>query len=98
MTVYCFDIDGTICSIEKPENYGSAKPNCDIIKKINELYNQKNKIYLFTGRHMQREEVTTKWLKEHEVKYHQIFFNKPVADIYIDDLAVTPEDFLKSDE
>jgi len=95
MKTYCFDIDGTICSQEKPENYSKAVPNKDMIKKINELYDQKNKIYLHTGRHMQNEEITKKWLKKYKVKYHHIFFNKPVGDLYIDDRGITPEDFLK---
>jgi hypothetical protein len=47
---------------------------------------------------MQREEVTTTWLKHHGVQYHQIFFGKPVADIYIDDRAMTPEQFLLSED
>jgi len=98
MTVYCFDIDGTICSQEKPENYSKAKPNWDIIKKINELYDRNHRIYLFTGRHMQKEEVTKKWLTKHRVKYHHLFFGKPVADVYIDDKSITPENFLKKQE
>jgi len=95
---YCFDIDGTICSQEEPENYGKATPNIKIINKINELYDKKNRIYLFTGRHMQREEITTQWLEKNGVKYHHIFFGKPVADVYIDDRAMTPEQFLALDE
>ena len=95
MTVYCFDIDGTICSQEKPENYDKAKPNKEIIRRINELYDQNHRIYLFTGRHMQKEEITKKWLNRYGVKYHHLFFGKPVADVYIDDKSIPPEEFLK---
>ena len=28
------------------------------------------------------------------IKYHHIFYGKPVGDIYIDDLSVTPEEIL----
>ncbi len=95
MKVYCFDIDGTICSQEKPENYAKASPNKAIIKKINELYDTNNKIYLYTGRHMQKEAITKEWLEKYGVKYHHIFFNKPVADVYIDDKGISPDEFLK---
>jgi CMP-N,N'-diacetyllegionaminic acid synthase len=95
MVIYCFDIDGTICSIEKPENYSNAAPNDAIIKKINQLFNDGNTVYLFTGRHMNKERVTKEWMERHNVKYHHVFFGKPVADIYIDDLAVKPEEFLQ---
>ena len=95
MKTYCFDLDGTICSLEKTESYAKALPNIAIIKKIKELYDKNNKIYIYTGRHMQKEEITKKWLEKYGVKYHHIFFNKPVAEIYVDDRAVTPDEFLK---
>ena len=94
MVVYCFDIDGTICSIEKSENYSKAIPHKEIIQKINELYDQGHTIYFYTGRHMQKERLTKEWMSKYKIKYHHIFFGKPVAEIYIDDLAITPEEFL----
>ena len=92
---YCFDIDGTICSKEKPENYSKATPNQSMIQKINELYDKGNIIYLFTSRHMDKERTTKKWMKRYNVRYHHIFFGKPVAEIYVDDLSVKPEEFLE---
>ena len=32
--------------------------------------------------------VTNQWLEEHQVKYHHLYLGKPVADVYIDDLAI----------
>jgi uncharacterized HAD superfamily protein len=95
MGVYCFDIDGTICSKEKPENYSNAIPHKDMIQKINELYDKGHIIYFFTARHMERERLTKEWLHRYHVKYHHIFFGKPVAEIYVDDLAIKPEEFLQ---
>ena len=92
---YCFDIDGTICSKEKPENYSKAIPNKLMIQKINELFDEGHIIYLYTSRHMDKERTTKEWMKKFNVKYHHIFFGKPVAQIYIDDLAVKPEEFLE---
>ena len=95
MERYCFDIDGTICSQEEPDNYSKATPNKLIIKKINELYDKGNIIYLFTSRHMDKERITKEWMGKYNVKYHHIFFGKPVAKIYVDDRSITPNEFLK---
>ena len=90
-----FDIDGTICSIESPENYCNAKPFDDMIKQINKLYDEGNIIYFFTARHMLHERTTKEWFKKHGVKYHNIFFGKPLGDYYVDDKGMTPTEFLK---
>lgn len=85
MTVYCIDIDGILCHITAPHNYSKATPIWKNIAKVNKLYDEGNIIYFYTGRHMLREPVTKAWLAKYGVKYHHIFFGKPVADIYIDD-------------
>ena len=95
MSVYCFDIDGTICSKEAPENYSKATPHKLMIQKINKLYDEGHTIYLFTSRHMQKEPLTKEWMQRYKVKYHHIFFGKPVAELYVDDLAMKPEEFLE---
>jgi uncharacterized HAD superfamily protein len=95
MKRYCFDIDGTICSIEKPENYDKAEPNMKMIETINKLYDEGNLIYMYTARHMDKERTTKEWMQRYGVKYHHIFFGKPVAEIYIDDLTIRPDEFLK---
>jgi len=33
-------------------------------------------------------EMTTAWLKDHGVKYHQLMMGKPVGDVWIDDRAM----------
>ncbi len=98
MSVYCFDIDGTICSKESPENYGKAKPFKQIINRINKLYVEGHTIYFFTSRHMLKEPVTKEWFARHDVRYHQIFFGKPLAQVYVDDLALNPDEFLKNEK
>jgi len=45
---------------------------------------------------MKMHSVTEGWLKKHNVKYHHIFYGKPVGDVYVDDLAVSPEVFVKT--
>jgi carbamoyl-phosphate synthase large subunit len=86
---YCIDIDGTLCT-EMCE-YKDAKPIVKVIKKINELYYNNNKIILFTARGYTSKkdwrELTEKQLKEWNVKYNELIFGKPFADYYIDNKA-----------
>lgn len=88
MKTYCFDIDGTICTQNSTE-YDSASPFLDRIDKINNLYDEGNKIIFYTARGfvtgIDWEIVTKKQLKKWNVKYHELYFGKPAADVYIDD-------------
>lgn len=93
MKIYVFDIDGTICSQEKPEDYSEAKPIWSRIHQINKLYKKGNVIYFETSRHMIHESITKKWLKKYGVKYHHVFFGKPVADVYVDEKGVSAKEF-----
>ena len=98
MTVYCFDIDGTICT-NTDGDYEKAIPFGEVIEKINRLYDSGNKIIFFTGRGsttgIDWYDLTRKQLKDWKVKYHQLIMGKPYADLYIDDKAIGPEEFCK---
>ncbi|MBN18041.1 MAG: hypothetical protein CL758_00955 [Chloroflexi bacterium] len=96
--IYCFDIDGTICT-NTDGDYLNAIPYPNIIKKVNELYNEGNEIILNTARG-----ATTgiDWTKETQiqmkrwgVKYHKLLLGKPGADIYIDDKAINIKDWVQ---
>ena len=49
MKIYCFDIDGTICTISV-EDYSMAEPYPERINQINALYDEGNKIIFNTAR------------------------------------------------
>ena len=87
----CFDIDGTICSIDL-DDYSNAQPFEETIKKINVLYDLGHKIIFNTARGFLSgkdwEKTTKDQLKVWGVKYHELYFNKPAADYYIDDKAL----------
>lgn len=95
MTRFCFDIDGTICT--QTRMYNEAKPFKDIIEKINNLYDDGNYIIIFTARgsttKVDWREFTKKQLEEWGVKYHELLFDKPAADIFIDDKAINIKDW-----
>ncbi len=94
---FCFDIDGVIATLVKDNNYADAGPRESTIDKINKLFDQGNKIVLFTARGYETginwEEITKTQMMEWGVKYHEIYFGKPSADYYIDDKAINILDF-----
>lgn len=98
--IYCFDIDGTICTPTAKGQYEKAKPYPDIVKRINALYDSGNIIKFMTGRGcvsgVDYTELTEKQLKEWGLKYHELIMNKkPHADLFIDDRGINVEDWMK---
>ena len=96
MKIYCFDLDGTLCTNTEGK-YLEAEPLSERIKKVNSLFNQGNQIVIFTARGtvtgIDWREVTLKQLYLWEVKYHELKLGKPFAHFYIDDRAINDEDF-----
>lgn len=97
--VYCFDIDGVICST-KGNDYKNSKPIYKSIKKINELYFSGNSILIFTSRFMGRSndnsilakkrgyQFTFKQLKKWKLNFHKLIFGKPSFNVVIDDKSL----------
>lgn len=95
---YCFDIDGTICSMEVDHDYRNASPFMDVIDEINRLYDMGDEIILSTARGnssgIDWKSFTTKQMQEWGVRYHKLFVGeKPGADIYVDDKAININDW-----
>ena len=96
--VFCFDLDGVICST-KNSNYSKSTPKKKNIIFINKLYDEGNIIKIFTARHMSKckgnvqlvkktgLKKTENQLKKWNVKYHQLIMGKPSYDLFIDDKA-----------
>jgi hypothetical protein len=96
MSVYCFDIDGTICE-QVVGDYSLASPNTARIKKINELASLGHTIKIFTARGSKSgldwSAATRKQLDDWGLVYHELILGKPHADFYIDDKAMHSESF-----
>lgn len=90
--IYCWDIDGTICTQET--DYNLAKPFPEIIKQINNLYSNGHIIIFHTARGyvtgINWEEITKKQLSDWGIKYHKLIFGKPNADYYVDEKSIRP--------
>ena len=99
---YVFDIDDTICinAHDDKLDYSLAIPITKNIEKINQLYNAGNTIKFQTARGFVTGKdwraVTEKQLNEWGVKYHELYFDKPNADIYVDDKGVNAYDFFSN--
>lgn len=91
--IYCFDLDGTICTSVLNSEYSSAKPYPGVIEEINSLYNEGHRVIVMTARGSISKKdwsnFTADQLRDWGLKYHQLIMNKkPYADFYIDDKAV----------
>lgn len=111
MKRWCFDIDGTICEQKDFNShwsgYAHVKPIQDMVDFINERYEAGDYIILSTARHMASADsnlglinarigkITYEWLEKNKVPYHEIYFQKPFADAYIDDKSIRPNEILK---
>jgi len=83
------DLDGTICTEEKTYSRALAKPIKGAIEAINNLYKEGHTIIIYSARTWMEFEMTTAWLKTHKINYHQLILGKPIGDVWIDDRALT---------
>jgi glycerol-3-phosphate cytidylyltransferase len=96
--IYCFDLDGTICTSVKNSQYEFAMPDPEMIFRINNLYDLGHTIKIMTARGcvsgIDHAELTQKQLSEWGVKHHELIMNKkPEADYFIDDKAMNVYDW-----
>lgn len=98
MTIYCFDLDGTLCSTEDAR-YEHSIPINDRIQKVNELFDLGHQIIILTARGsttgIDWTDLTRDQLSSWGIKHHLLQLGKPTADIYIDDKGVKDSDFFE---
>ena len=101
---YVFDLDNTLCDTKRKDDgnwdYLNALPFVDRIFKVNKLFEEGNYIIIETARGCVSKknwyEQTYNQLVSFGLKFHElragIKFN---ADFFIDDKAISSEDFFK---
>ncbi len=107
---FCFDFDNTLVTYPSIKgDYTSVKPIDRNINYLKFLYNQGHEIIIYTARRMKTHfgnvgklqadigRITFDTLDKFEIPYHEIYFGKPYADFYIDDLAIKPFDDLEKE-
>jgi len=97
---FCFDLDNTL--VTYPEiigDYTTVKPKKENIDTVRKLKRLGHHIIIHTARRMRThhgdvkaveaeiKELTIETLKEFDIPYDELYFGKPYADLYIDDLA-----------
>lgn len=92
--IYCFDIDGTLCT-KTDGKYDLAEPFQERIAVVNALYDAGHTIKLFTARGsttgIDWRELTERQMRAWNVRYHILMMGKPEADIFIDDKSVNAD-------
>lgn len=96
--VFCFDIDGTILTLVEDGNYENATPIRGRVEHLRALKESGHTIKLFTARGSKSgedwRERTEAQLRQFSVPYDELIFGKPHADLYVDDKACHPNDYL----
>jgi hypothetical protein len=91
------DIDETICHSPDVPDYSTSVPIPENITKANKLYDEGNTIIYWTARGQKTgidwSDTTMKQFAEWGVKYHEIHFDKPYFDLFIDDRNLNVNDW-----
>lgn len=98
--IYCFDLDGTICTSVEGSQYQKALPDLTVVEEINRLYNGGHKIIIMTARGcvsgVDHSDLTEEQLRSWGVHHHQLIMHvKPHAHLFIDDKAIHIDDWKK---
>jgi capsule biosynthesis phosphatase len=106
----CFDLDNTLVTYPKISgDYNTVEPIYKNINYLKYLKKKGNTIIIYTARRMRTHqgnngkiladigEITFQTLKKYEIPFDEIYFGKPYADYYIDDLAINCFDDIEKD-
>lgn len=101
---FVFDLDNTLVTFPTiVGDYTSVKPIPKTINYLRNLKKQGHHIIVYTARRMRTHggnvgaviadigEITMNTLKEFDIPYDELFFGKPYAHFYIDDLMINPK-------
>ena len=113
LKIIAFDLDDVICYRPKeyehlgPNKYDYCEPNQSVIDLVNSLYDEGNKIVIYTARGMSQykgnvsliySELYSKTIQQLDswgLKYHRLVMGKIHYDLLIDDKALNSSDITK---
>ena len=97
---YAFDIDNTLVKTNGSD-YENSVPIQHRIDRVNYLFDEGHSIYLFTARGMASGrdlyEFTANQVREFGIKHHQLIMGKPDVDVFVDDKAISVNDWDQKD-
>jgi len=97
----CWDLDNTLVTYPTNNDYTTVKPIKHNIKLLRALKEKGHTIIIYSARRMKTHcgnigtilkdigQITFDTLKKFDIPYDEIYFGKPYADFYIDDLGVS---------
>jgi capsule biosynthesis phosphatase len=107
---YCFDLDNTLVTFPKIKNdYTSVLPINKNINFLKYLKTLGHTIIIYTARRMRTNsgnlgnvladigKITFETLEKFKIPYDEIYFGKPYAHFYIDDLSISSYDNLEKE-
>ena len=99
----CFDLDNTLVTYPKTMgDYESCEPIMRNVEILRRLKRDGHTIIIYTARRMKTHDgdvgklvadigkITLDFLDQHDIPYDEIYFGKPYANFYIDDLSINP--------
>ncbi len=105
--VIAVDFDGTLCEINWP---GIGEPKTEVIDRLKSMRKNGCRLILWTCRAGQALEDAVSWCRDFGLEFDAVNENLPdnvarfnnnsrkvMADLYLDDSCLTPEDFLKKE-
>ena len=90
--VYNIDFDGTLTTGEYTDDPNN---HIDIIDRVRELYFSGHIIIIWSARLWTDASWMISWLIKNEVPFHGVMMGKGGTDYYVDDKAITLENFIK---
>lgn len=104
MSIYCFDLDGTLAKAAPDgRSYDATRPIPERIAIVNQLFDDGHHIIVdsargtVSGENWQQR--TAEQLKAWGLKYHELRTGvKVFADFYIDDRALSDREFFRADD
>jgi capsule biosynthesis phosphatase len=103
----CFELDDTLVYLIDKKNYNSVSPIYRNIDYLKFLHNLGHTIIIYTSRGMKKyknneglaikniAQITFETLEKYNIPYDEIYFGKPDADFYIDNLNINGCDDLE---
>ena len=97
------DLDNTICTTvdgDYEQSFVDPLVNQPVINKVNRIYDNGHTVIIWTARGTTTGiswlELTSEQLQSWGVRYTELRIGKPEYTLFIDDKALTPEDWLKT--
>lgn len=79
----CFSLNGTLSEKEEYFNI-DTEPDLEMLNLVSKLNDKDNVTVLICTSVNETFLMAEKWLDKHNVKYHNIFYKRPRADVYVD--------------